>query len=465
MRPIALFAVAAVAGCNPGDFGDALDRAPVQFIGRPDSFGPNAGRMLLPLAPPADKPKGAARLIFAGTETPSLAVADFDGDGKAQVQLASSEDLTSMGLIPGQGGISSAAWLNRPGSAGVVALGMPAHEGVQGESSPAGRVAFISLLPNSSGKLDFERVGVWDGRATDGTDPTLPRGHFGLALARGQVTQAASDEVVIVADYGVDLLAAAGAEVAYSTCMGYLKAPPDLHRSIAVADFLPGGNQEIAVGLPVQGGVGKVVILQYGTNPSNPSGLPELFCAGNPLEAPDSVAVAGFGTALAAGPDLDGDGLADLVVGAPPDRAYVFYSPFDGSKPPLAITKGDTVSEFGQRVALVDINADGRQELAITALQANVGQTPKAGQVLIYKLFDSNGAPIQPVLVATVNDSNPTGGTEFFGIGLAELEFNSSRACAKGLDVHLLAAGADKGIFTFFRFLGSGPDPRCFAQK
>jgi hypothetical protein len=31
--------------------------------------------------------------------------------------------------------------------------------------------------------------------------------------------------------------------------------------------------------------------------------------------------------------------------------------------------------------------------------------------------------------------------------------------------MHLLVAGADTGIFTFFAFPGSQPDPRCFAQK
>jgi hypothetical protein len=160
--------------------------------------------------------------------------------------------------------------------------------------------------------------------------------------------------------------------------------------------------------------------------------------------------------------------LSELVVGAPPDRAYLFYSPFDGSTPAKTFIKSDTVSEFGQRVALVDIDGDGTQELAITALQANVGKTPKAGQVFVYKM-DATGDGKTPI--AIVNDSNPTANTEFFGIGLAELEFNSSRACAKGKDVHLLVAGADEGIFTFFRFAGTAaptkpiaPDPRCFAQ-
>ena len=164
---------------------------------------------------------------------------------------------------------------------------------------------------------------------------------------------------------------------------------------------------------------------------------------------------------------MNGDGLAELLVGAPPDRAYLIYSPFDGSTPSKMFSNGDASSEFGQRVALVDINGDGSKELVITALQANVGSTQKAGQVLVY---DLNGDG--KTAVAVVDDSNPTGNTEFFGIGLADLEFNSSRACAKGKDAHLLVAGADAGIFTFFRFAGIGPspkvsaaDPRCFAQK
>ena len=171
------------------------------------------------------------------------------------------------------------------------------------------------------------------------------------------------------------------------------------------------------------------------------------------------------------------------MVGAPPDWAYLLFSPFDGSMPAKMFSKvvldpvsgkpqldpktgqpkPDTSSEFGQRVALVDVDGDGTKELAVTALQANVGSTQKAGQVLAYKLSGPSADGTTPI--AVVDDSNPTDSSEFFGIGLADLEFNSSRACAKGKDAHLLVAGADAGIFTFFRFPGSAADPRCFAQK
>jgi len=476
---LALFALAVAGGCNPGDFNTALDRAPVQFTAAPDGFGANAGRMLLPLAPPTDNPKVAARLLFASTETQGLAVADFDGDGKPKVQTAASADLGSLGLSSGQGGISSAAWMSGPTAAGTIVLGMPNVSGTQGQGSAVGRVGFLRLAADDAGgKVGFEI-------AQTPVDGPLTDSHFGLAVAIAGVTQTTTDEVIVVSDNAVRVL---GVAAASTTCMGSLPTPPDLHRSLAVANFLSdadgGGRQEIAVGLPVKGGAGQVFILQYGINLANPLLPAGLFCA-RKLGVPSPVgnpAVGGFGAALVAVPDMNGDGLAELVVGAPPDRAYLMFSPFDGSTTPLVFTKvkvatvsgvttvdpntPDGASEFGQRVALVDVDGDGIEELAITALQANVGSTQKAGQVLVYKLTDGT-TPI-----AIVDDSNPTANTEFFGIGLADLEFNSSRACAKGKDAHLLVAGADAGVFTFFRFAGIGPspkvvapDPRCFAQK
>jgi hypothetical protein len=178
--------------------------------------------------------------------------------------------------------------------------------------------------------------------------------------------------------------------------------------------------------------------------------------AGNP-------AVGEFGTSLAA--VSHPGGVADLVVSAPPDRVYLFYG--DGLRSPKTFTNGNPASDFGRRVALVDIDGDGIKELAVSATQADVGSTKRAGQVLVYKLDGDGTTPI-----AMINEGNPINSTEFFGIGLAELEFNSSRACApKGTDAHVLVAGASAGIFTYFRFAGTAdpttaiaPDPRCFAQ-
>jgi hypothetical protein len=437
----------ALVGCNPNDFGGTLDRAPVQLIERPDGFGDNAGRVLLPLSPPADNPKAAARLLFAGTDSASLGVADFDEDGKPSVKVVSDDDLITIGV---SAGITSMAWLTSPASGNLV-LGMAEHQLVAGDAVPPGRVAFVRMALDGEGKQSFSPTAKsMNGSGTIG-------GHFGLAVARGQVTQAIDDEVIAVADVGVSVLTASGQELASSTCPGLLATPPDLYRALAVGDFIRGGQQEIAMGMPRAGGTGGVVILQYGTNPATPTAAPGLFCA-SLLQAPNGgPAVSGFGTSVAAVPDQDGDGLAELLVGAPPDRAYLFFSA--QTRPTMVFNKGDSVSEFGQRVALVDIDRDGLPEVGITALQANAGKTLRAGAVYFYKL---NGDGVTPA--AVLFDSNAEANKEFFGIGLADMEFNGSRVCGKGVPAHVPVVGADKGIFTFYKFVGGAADPRCFAQ-
>jgi hypothetical protein len=457
--------LALAGGCMPGDFGAALDKAPVQVMGAPDGFGSSADLTLLPLPPPADpnRPNLAARLLFAGTDAASVALADFDGDGKPQVQAVSGDKFdTLLGLDPSQPGqgISSAARLigsTAVGSAAaeIIVLGMPNL----GSSLGQGTVAFLTLGVDASGNADFESAGnLRYGLSTES--------QFGLVVASGRVTQAAADEAIVVSDSGVHVLGfPTGDVVSNASCALVTPGPQNIYRSLAVGNFLldsdGGTRQEIAVGLANTGGTapGRVVILQYNAGAVGLSCPIELSVPGG--NSP------GFGTALAVVPHLNGDGMADLVVGAPPDHAYLFHSPLNGTTLTNTFTRSDPSLQFGQRLALVHIEADGTQQgIAITALQANLGSTKNAEQVLVYKL---NGDGITPVAVVDDSALTVTGNTDF---GLAELEFNSSLACAKGQVARVLVAGADAGIFTFFRLAGPvapttvlAPDPRCFAQK
>jgi hypothetical protein len=433
----------ALAGCNPNNFGSTLDRAPVQLIERPEDFGSNAGRVLLPLSPPADNPKAAGRLLFAGTDNPSLGVADFDGDGKPSVKALSDDDLISIGVTAG---ITSMVALS---GSGIVALGVAEHVVVPGESVSLGSVAFMRMGSDGEGKLSFSRAAM----TIEGNN--VLGGHLGLAVARGQITKA-EEEVVAVSDLGVGVFTPGGSGSTSTICTGPFKPPADLYRSLAVGDFRKGGQQEIAVGFPMLHGQGRVVILQYGINPAGATAAPELYCLPDlvPPE-PGISAAAGFGTSLLAVPDLDEDGLNELVVGAPPDRAYLFFSN-GGMK---VFQKTDSTSEFGQRLALVNIDGDKEFELGISALQADVGKTLRAGKVFFYKL---NGDGVTPV--AVLFDSNPVANKEFFGIGLTGMDFNSNRVCAKGTAAQIPVVGADKGVFAFFRFDDKFADPRCFAR-
>lgn len=104
-----------------------------------------------------------------------------------------------------------------------------------------------------------------------------------------------------------------------------------------------------------------------------------------------------FGRFLATG-DLDGNGLDDIIVGAPFDnsgssdsgRAYVIYIATDGSVDRTSqLRQGDQFSgdvvagdQFGRSVATGDFNGDGVQDAAISAPFENVSVID-AGEVVI----------------------------------------------------------------------------------
>jgi hypothetical protein len=101
----------------------------------------------------------------------------------------------------------------------------------------------------------------------------------------------------------------------------------------------------------------------------------------------------GFGTALTAAGDLDGDGYDDFAVGAPlaigaGDDAGAVYLYFGGPKfapVPGKVLRGTAPGEqLGTALAGgVDLNGDGRPDLAIGAPGASTGG-PSSGQVLVY---------------------------------------------------------------------------------
>jgi len=172
--------------------------------------------------------------------------------------------------------------------------------------------------------------------------------------------------------------------------------------SVANAGDLNGdGYSDVAVGeygaSNGQAGEGRVHV-HYGST-GGIAAIPSLT-----LEA--NVAGAQFGYSVASAGDVNGDGYADLVVGAPlsggTGRAYLYLGAAAGlSSTPALTWTGTAGSEFGFAVSTAgDTNADGYAEVLVGA--------PVTGQVFVY-----NGALGQLPATALITLTSPSAGARF----------------------------------------------------
>ena len=172
--------------------------------------------------------------------------------------------------------------------------------------------------------------------------------------------------------------------------------------SVANAGDLNGdGYSDVAVGeygaSNGQAGEGRVHV-HYGST-TGIATLPSLTLEVN-------VAGAQFGYSVASAGDVNGDGYADLVVGAPQSggtgSAYLYLGSSIGlSSTPALTWNGSAGSEFGYAVSTAgDTNADGYAEVLVGA--------PGTGQVFVY-----NGALGQLPATAMITLTSPSLGARF----------------------------------------------------
>lgn len=134
-----------------------------------------------------------------------------------------------------------------------------------------------------------------------------------------------------------------------------------------------------------------------------------------------------FGTALAGGVDLDGDGYSDLIVGAPhpevanrvgPGTVRWFRGDRNGSgTAPTVVLTGLAVDDsFGATLMVGDYNGNGIGDLAVGAPFADPALRPDGGNVGIYYGILTGVIPLNPnVLILGA------GPQDVFGTSLASL--------------------------------------------
>lgn len=250
-----------------------------------------------------------------------------------------------------------------------------------------------------------------------------------------------------------DLIVIAGAELVAFPDVGFDPAPPCQRcalpgpgMDLALADVDGDVDEELVVSIADPGGGAATIGALEATAIAGGDCFPVRPDLRGDGDEPD------FGRRLAVG-DADDDGAPEIAATAPSTRR-VYVIPDLGVSGPggplhVIVTPSAASDAFPGAVTFGDLDGDGPEELAVADPGASPGGAAGAGWVTVFALSDGTFES-----VTTLHDSTPEPG-QAFGRSMAVAEF-----LAGGDAADLLVVAARGEVFTYFRALVAGDDPR-----
>jgi hypothetical protein len=196
----------------------------------------------------------------------------------------------------------------------------------------------------------------------------------------------------------------------YSSAYGFSVASAGDVNGDGYADLIVGAPLYDNRGFPDEGRV-----FVYAGSVSGPSRDPVWTADGNKTLAQFGYSVAGAG-------DVSGDGIADVIIGAPYDdsgRVFVYHGSLAGLGPSSDFSAkiNKSPAQFGASVAGVgDVNGDGIADVAIGAPRVGDQTTTAGGLVRVY-YGSRSGLGNPPAFSATESQTNALLGGSVAGAG------------------------------------------------
>lgn len=359
---------------------------------------------------------GPETLTFYGIAVAS--VADLDGDGFKDIAVGGSAFQSGKGMVRVHSGKSGSVLLALVGPKPSTGFGsrLAAAGDVNADGTPDILVSASSY--DSEGKSD--RGAVWVHSGLDGALLHFIQGDeaqdvLGTSLAGGLDIDQDGYGDFLVGILGLDQPEfAAGAVRAYSGRTGqqfYTVLKDSLGAangaSLAVLDDIDGDG---VADWATSSDLNRARVL------SGATGAHLYFVSG----PPPNVFGTFFGIAMSRIEDVNGDGFADLLVGAPHESTFAntggtirIFSGLDGKR--LAVCKGDAFQGIGGRVAGVrDVNGDGVPDILTVSPQID------EERVILYS--GATGGWLQQFIWPGLDEQNPFGNNVNFGSSIAGLD-------------------------------------------